>query len=315
MTVRAMLDSGSMACTLSSCVMPRLLQQDVLKASTLEPTDIVLIGCGGSKTIPSGLCDLGVDAYGCKVIVPTLVVDDQSDDLIIGSNLMRYLAKRLKIERGLLNFSSVTTGDTSSSEKHLLSFMTETKDQTVDVADKVGTVKVKRAVTLEPMTEHLVWGKLQQVSASSIGSTVVLEPTSSRARPRSIVVGRTLAFLREDGWLPLKVINPSDKPVTVRRNAKLADVYSCVAVESFCGTEDACDSRSGVQQNVHLLTNKSASSHENHSLTTELSSLPDHPPPAKSSHTADTLHSVLDNLGLSDIDIDSLQREIGQPYS
>lgn len=41
-TVRAMLDSGSMACTLSSSVVPDLVRQAVLKTPSLEPTDVVV---------------------------------------------------------------------------------------------------------------------------------------------------------------------------------------------------------------------------------------------------------------------------------
>lgn len=37
----------------------------------------------------------------------------------------------------------------------------EARVVTEDVPEKVGCVKIQRAVTLEPMTEHLVWGKLQ----------------------------------------------------------------------------------------------------------------------------------------------------------
>lgn len=59
-----MLDSGSMACTLSAAIVPQLLDQEVLKTPTLEPIDVVLIGCGGSKTIPSGVCDLEVEVCG-----------------------------------------------------------------------------------------------------------------------------------------------------------------------------------------------------------------------------------------------------------
>lgn len=46
-----------------------------------------------------------------------------------------------------------------------------------------------------------------------VDGTVMTEPTGARSRARSVVVGRTVAVLKSDGWLPLKVLNPSDKPV------------------------------------------------------------------------------------------------------
>ena len=69
-----MIDSGLMACTLSSSVLPELLHGGVLKSPSLSPTEVVLVGCGGSKTSPSGGCELETEAYGCSVAVPTLVV-------------------------------------------------------------------------------------------------------------------------------------------------------------------------------------------------------------------------------------------------
>ncbi len=74
--------------------------------------------------------------------------------------------------------------------------------------EKVGTVKLQRSVTLEPQTEHLVWGKLPQSSVLSVGSTVIVEPTisptivESRARPRQILVGRVITPLWGYGSLP-----------------------------------------------------------------------------------------------------------------
>lgn len=53
--VRALLDCGSMACALKSAVLPK-------------------------------------EVYGCRVLMPTLVVDGQCDDLILGSNLLKHLS-------------------------------------------------------------------------------------------------------------------------------------------------------------------------------------------------------------------------------
>lgn len=239
-----MLDSGSMACTLSSGVMPQLLQGAVLTFTELEPTDVVLIGCGGSKTTPSGMRDLEVEVFGCRVVVLTLVVNGQSDDIIIGSNLLRFLVNNLE-----LNGNSDAHISGSDSQERLLSLMAGVQECKEDLSGKAGTVKIKRAVTLEPMSEHLVWGELQQWSADLASSKVVTEPMSVRSRPRSVIVGRTVALLTDDGWLPLTVINPSERPVTLRRNAKLADVYPCVALENFSNLRDTSGHQPGVQQN------------------------------------------------------------------
>ncbi|KAK0141087.1 hypothetical protein N1851_021889 [Merluccius polli] len=210
-------------------------EQAVLKTPALEATEVVLIGCGGSKTVPSGMCVLEVEVYGCKVVVPMLVVQGQSEDLIIGSNLLRYLVCHLRLGGGLLGGCPTMPGGDGDLKKELLSLVAKAEECVDDVPEKVGFVKIKRAVTLEPMTEHLVWGKLQQVNGTLAGSTIMLVPTCARSRPRSVIVGRTVALLGDDGWLPLKVINPANKPVTLRRNAKLADVHRCTGSAGFQG--------------------------------------------------------------------------------
>ncbi|KAK7915752.1 hypothetical protein WMY93_011513 [Mugilogobius chulae] len=112
----------------------------------------------------------------------------------------------------------------SDTERRLLSLMAGVEIE--DVPDVIGTVKTRKAVTLEPMTEHLVWAKLQHVDRQFAGSEVLIEPTNAKSRPRTVIVGRSVAIMREDGWLPLKVINPSHKHVTIKRNANADGIQS-----------------------------------------------------------------------------------------
>lgn len=92
-------------------------------------------------------------------------------------------------------------------------------------------------MVLEPLHEHLVWGKLPPSAPLSAGSTVIVEPTQSRSRPRNILVGRSISPLWGDKWVPLKLINPSNKHVTLRKNCKVPDVYPCIAVEELSPPE------------------------------------------------------------------------------
>ena len=70
---------------------------------SLAPTEVVLVGCGGSRTTPLGVCDLEIELFGFPVIVPTLVVATQNDDLIVGSNLLKHLIRCLKSSKDALN--------------------------------------------------------------------------------------------------------------------------------------------------------------------------------------------------------------------
>jgi len=59
------------------------------------------------------------------------------------------------------------------------------------------------------------------------------ETTSSRSAPRGVLVAKIVTTLWGDRQVPLKLINTSDRPVLLRRNAKLADVYTCAALEDM----------------------------------------------------------------------------------
>ena len=47
------------------------------------------------------------------------------------------------------------------------------------------------------------------------------------------MVARVVTPLWGERWVPLKIGNISDSPVTLRRNAKLADVYTCLVLEDM----------------------------------------------------------------------------------
>lgn len=58
----------------------------------------------------------------------------------------------------------------------------------------------------------------------SPGNIVTVEPTSSKSMPRNIMVSCVITSLWGDRWVPMKVTNLTDKPITLKRNSKLADV-------------------------------------------------------------------------------------------
>lgn len=76
-------------------------------------------------------------------------------------------------------------------------------------------------MTLRPMSEHLVWGRLPPGSVLSVRSTVVIEPSTSRCVHRSVLIGRVVSPLWGDCWLPVKVINPTTSEIVLRKNAKV----------------------------------------------------------------------------------------------
>ncbi|KAI4885608.1 hypothetical protein NFI96_023817 [Prochilodus magdalenae] len=185
-------------------------------------------------------------------IESVLVVPGQKDDLILGSNVIKFIMQHLK-----------------SSEDYW-------RWREKDAPSKIGTVKLTQAVTLLAQQEHLVFGKLPSNVPVSPGSTVIVEPTSSKTMPRNIMVGRIITSMWSDRWVPMKVVNLSDKPITLKRNCKLADVSPCLATEDYT-----------LFQNTNSVKNASS----------ELGAV----------SSSGDLKRRLEEVGLKDIDIESCQ--------
>ncbi|KAI4812430.1 hypothetical protein KUCAC02_023818 [Chaenocephalus aceratus] len=227
-----MLDSGSMACTLSEQAEQKMLSENILSESIPLTQEIVLIGCGGTLSKPKCMYEVEMKLYGESCIVPVLVVPGQRDDLIIGTNVIRFIMHQLKITSDYWRL--VSSGNLLPECEQFLDLMANSSRwRGEELPDRIGTVKLQHAVTLMAKKEHLVWGKLPNNAPMSPGSTVIVEPTSSKCMPRNIMIGRVITPLWGDRWIPMKVTNVSDKPITLKRNSKLADVFPCLAVEEF----------------------------------------------------------------------------------
>ncbi|KAJ7997122.1 hypothetical protein DPEC_G00225680 [Dallia pectoralis] len=230
----------------------------------------------------------------CHFSVPTLIVDGQQDDLIIGSNVIKHLIRTRKLSESQKEKVPTSRLPPMEEETLLQLLTTVEKWRGEEVPSKVGTVKLRHAVTLEPMKEHLMWGRLPSNTCLSAGSTVVVEPSESQTVPRTVIVGRIVTPLWGDGWVPVRVINPTHKPVTLRRNCKIADVSPCVSLEDFDNdnlyeTDKTDIAACNVARTVQTLDTSSVKS-----LTVDSTRYM--PRPA---------NAILNELGLRDIDIDS----------
>lgn len=229
--LKGMLDTGSMACTFSEEAEKRMLCENVLSTPTPLQEEVILVGCGGKVTKPKCMYEVELKIYGESCLVPNLVVPGQRDDLII---VIKFLAHRMKSISDYWRLVSNHAVEPVANCEHFLDVMANTcRWKGSEPPNKVGTIKLQQCVTLLARQEHLVWGRLPKDVPMSPGSTVVVEPTTSKSVSRNVMVGRVITPLWGDHWVSVKVTNISDKPVTLRRNRKLADVFPCVAVEDF----------------------------------------------------------------------------------
>lgn len=81
----------------------------------------------------------------------------------------------------------------------------------------------------------------------------MVEPSESRSAPRNVLVAHTVCPLWGDNWIPLKVINPLDRPIMLCRNTKLAQLQPCLTLEvlQLGVPSEGCPGKAGaVLQNV-----------------------------------------------------------------
>lgn len=177
--------------------------------------DVVLIGCGGLCVKPKCAFEVEMEVYGCKMLVPIFVVQGQHDELILGTNVIKHILHQSKL---CDSYWRTVSGPCPTKDLDIERGLSPWKGR--DVPDKVGTVRCNSATCLEPGREYLIWGKLPKTAISS-----------------GVLIAKIVTPLWGDQWFPLKLINTSDRPVLLRRNTKLADVYSCVALEDMDATE------------------------------------------------------------------------------
>lgn len=287
--IQGMLDSGSMATSLRADLVPQLREAGVVNGDLVSPTDIVLIGCGGKHTEPVGICEMKLKLFDSDYLVPVLIVDGQVDELVVGTNLLKPIIRRFKSNEAYWRVMGQPETSQQQEASEFIRFLANLERWRGDeIPDKVGTVKLKKAVTLEPMSEHVVWGRLPPGTKLSAGSTVIVEPSSSRCVPRNILVGRVVTPLWGDGWVPVKMINPTNSKITLRRNAKVADVSPCIALEDFVeGTPEA----------VHQMEGRVVSGSGHGSLTAQSS--------VRDSGSGGS--SKLRELGLQDLPLDDCE--------
>lgn len=167
-------------------------------------------------------------------MVPTLVVSGQHDEFIVGTNVIKHIircSKQCELFWKTVSTPHVCNDPMSEAYLSMLAGMNRWKGD--GVPDKIGKVRCNSAICLEPGHEYLVWGRLPKHAEVSPGSAMLTEPTSSQSAPRSILVARLVTHLWGDRWVPLKLINTWNKPVMLRRNAKIADLFPVIALEDL----------------------------------------------------------------------------------
>jgi hypothetical protein len=151
-----MLDTGSIACSLSKAAEQRMLAENISLEKKPLSEPVILVGLGGETKC---MYEVDLDVYGISCLVPVLIVPGQHDDLILGTNLIKHLMHQMKGTDEYWSLISECASQPSSAGEYFLNMMTNlTCWQSEEMPRKIGTVKLNQAVTLLAKQEQLVWG-------------------------------------------------------------------------------------------------------------------------------------------------------------
>ncbi|KAJ8356526.1 hypothetical protein SKAU_G00193200 [Synaphobranchus kaupii] len=177
----------------------RLIESGVATAHNQFSSNVVFVGCGGCRVRPKSVFNVEMEAYGCKVMVPTLVVQGQHDDLILGTNVIKHILRQYKQCDNYWKAVSTPCAADDPESKQLLSMIAGlTRWRREDMPVKIGTVRCNSAFCLKPGCEYLIWGKLPKSTVVSPGSAVMMELTTCRSAPREILVRRNAKLWTAD---------------------------------------------------------------------------------------------------------------------
>lgn len=117
-TLKALLDSSLMACTVSESAVESLLQQcpDTRKDTA---DDYVIIGCGGHRAFPKDMYDLDATVYGCRMIIPA--------EMILGSNAIKHILTQLKSTDSYWRLVSSPNNGQTDDHNQFLSLLSNTE--------------------------------------------------------------------------------------------------------------------------------------------------------------------------------------------
>lgn len=118
-----MLDSGSMACSMNEAAEVTLRESGLISDQDVIKVDVTLVGCGGLRVKPKYALNVEMEVYGCRMIVPILVVQGQLDDLILGTNVIKHILHQSKRCEPYWNTVSSNCSKTNLETENFLCFL------------------------------------------------------------------------------------------------------------------------------------------------------------------------------------------------
>lgn len=216
---QALIDSGSQVTTITDKFWkthPQLCLQ------SLRPSDVPIEGAAGQPVPHYGVLNIKLRLLDTTVNnVPVFVVPETEYrtrvPLLIGTNVIRASKEHLQASHGKLFLSKVK----ETNPEWYSAFMDVVNTEPKGTDGKIGTVRFAghHIRTIPPGTEINLKCKTCR-GPKGMPYTALVEKLPSQKPPDGLVVARVLADVKK-GFVPVRVMNLSAKPVCVKPNTPL----------------------------------------------------------------------------------------------
>lgn len=226
---KCLLDTGSEVSTISESHFRQHFEEQKLKLSSA--CWVKLTAANGLDIPVLGCLQADVECLG-KVLPEKciFVLADSSPDVkemkgvsgIIGMNVLCEIQSLFLSAEGMERIDKYSRRDEAQVRRVLAKVEKEAGNLRPD--GRIGYVKItgKQAVTIPPRCEKVLEGRCGV--STKIRSHVLVEPASGTSLPKGLLVAHVLAKT-EDGKVPVRMVNLSEKAVRLAPRARVASVY------------------------------------------------------------------------------------------
>ena len=222
-----LIDSGSQVTTVSSSFISSHPSLCILSPT---PSPVQIRGAGSHPLAHGGVILLEVECLGRTYSkVPAFIVPPGSYgpgvDALIGTNLIR-LAQQDQVRLHGSTYLQVVERQNKAWSAACSAIESRRPG---DARGNLGiAVHRGRGRRIEPGSEVEV---MCQVARNCPSCTAIVEPIGHSTKGSRMMVGRTLVDASPGCYIPIRVLNVSDRPITIGKNVPLAQLFLVCAIE------------------------------------------------------------------------------------
>ncbi|XP_022785634.1 uncharacterized protein LOC111325979 [Stylophora pistillata] len=211
---QCLIDSGAAVTAVSANVWRKHLCHAYPELGVPDSESVTTVNGSRLTTVGKTLMEFVIDSRIFTFEV--CVIEDLSFDVILGRDFLKRFCFKVDFKDGLVSFPS---------EPSPFPFEGVRVDDDDDLIDEafISSVHASHSFVIPPQSEILISGELED-SSNKYGIDGMIVPKPDLSHRYSIFGASELVSVAEDGTIPIRLVNPSFKPVKIYRRTRLANV-------------------------------------------------------------------------------------------